>query len=74
MYKIFRCQQMGVLQDQEWKIPGESWNSINIFYSVTTPLHSSYVALSNLFQAILARDVYLYSLRLPLYPSLWCRF
>ncbi len=36
MYKIFRCQQMGVLQDQEWKIPGESWNSINIFYSVET--------------------------------------
>ncbi len=34
MNKIFRSQQMGVLQDQEWKIPGESWNSINIFYSV----------------------------------------
>ncbi len=34
MYKISRCQQMGVLHDQEWKILGKSWNSINIFYSV----------------------------------------
>ncbi len=38
MYKIFRCQQMGVLHDQEWKIPGESWNSINIFYSAPSRL------------------------------------
>ena len=34
MRKIFRYQQMCVLQDQEWKLPGKSWNSISIFYSV----------------------------------------
>ncbi len=37
MCKIFRYQQMGVLQDQEWKILGESWNSISIFYSMFSP-------------------------------------
>ncbi len=25
---------MDVLHDLEWTIPGESWNSIDIFYSV----------------------------------------
>ncbi len=30
----FPLSAMGVFQDQEWKIPGESWNSFSIFNSV----------------------------------------
>ncbi len=37
----FPITTMGVLPDQEWKIPRKSWNSITIFYSVGTVFFSS---------------------------------
>ncbi len=42
----FTLTTMGVLLDQEWKIPRKSWNSINIFYS------EEYREVSGVFQNI----------------------